>query len=123
MFCVQELLKRTRLRASFSQRASPLYARELVSELQTTFLLALARCFFQYALQSTPVGANYYRLLAPIDLQNFTRALERAKIMFLRSYDLKKRCLKKVKCISHYYLFVKFIVSSLEATGSSYMVY
>ena len=43
--------------------------------------------------------------------------------MFLRSYDLKKRCVKKVKCISHYCLFVKFIVSCLEATGSYYKVY
>ena len=59
-----------------------LYTRELASEFQTIFLLALARCFFQYALQSTPVGANYYRLLAPLNFQNFTRALKTAKIMF-----------------------------------------
>ena len=31
--------------------------------------------------------------------------------MFVRSYDLKKRCVKKVKCISQYCLFVYFIYS------------
>ena len=105
MFRVQELLNRTRLRASFSQRTSPWHARELASELQIIFLLALARCFFQYALQSTPVETNYYPLFAPINLQNFTRAFKRANIMFVRSYDLKKRCVKNGK-IMHFSLLL-----------------
>ena len=44
--------------------------------------------------------------------------------MFDRSYDLKKTLPKKtVKCISHYCLFVYFIVSCFEATGPFYKVY
>ena len=74
---------------SVSQSVSQSFVRSFIHSFKS-WCGPAADVAFQYVLQFTSVGTNYYRLLAPINFPEFYKNVKKGKIMFGRSYDLKK---------------------------------